>query len=50
MVGEGIVTWGSKYAIRKKITDFTVKLGGRGMGMKVGLSMTMNDAPITHNS
>ena len=20
------------------------------MGMKVGLSMTMNDAPITHNS
>tara|TARA_B100002052_G_scaffold107146_1_gene98687 strand:+ start:69 stop:1130 length:1062 start_codon:yes stop_codon:yes gene_type:complete len=61
MVGEGIGYMGSsKYAIRSArgkgetstTTDFTktVKLGWTGMGMKVGLSMTMNDAPITHNS
>jgi len=57
MVGEGIGYLGSsKYAIRSgrgkgenaTTTDWTknLKLGWSGMGMKVGLSMTMNDAPI----
>ena len=57
MVGEGIGNMGSsKYAIRNgrgkgenaTTLDWTkcVKLGWAGMGMKVGLSMTMNDAPI----
>ena len=58
MVGEGVGYLGSsKYAIRSArgkgetstTTDFTktVKLGWAGMGMKVGVSMTMNDAPIS---
>ena len=57
MVGNGVGTMGSStYAIRSArgkgetstTTDFTktVKIGWAGMGMKVGLSMTMNDAPI----
>ena len=57
MVGEGVGYMGSnKYAIRSargkgenaSTLDWTkcVKLGWSGMGMKIGLSMTMNDAPI----
>ena len=57
MVGEGIGNLGSsKYAIRNgrgkgenaTTIDWTknVELGWSGMGMKVGISMTMNDAPI----
>ena len=60
MAGEGIGYLGSsKYAIRNgrgkgenaSTTDWTkcVKLGWSGMGMKLGLSTTMNDAPMGGN-